>query len=52
MSFLSKRARIVEKFNTAIENDESLDRFYTGNEADEMWLNAVAGYELIPLLYG
>ena len=48
----------IEKLNVAIENDETLGRgfrighsyFCTENSIDDMWLNAVITYEIIPLL--
>ena len=48
----------IEKLNTAIENDATLGRgfrighsyFCTENIIDDMWLNAVITYEIIPLL--
>ncbi len=48
----------IEKLNTAIENDETLGRgfrighsyFCTEKPIDDMWLNAVITYEIIPLL--
>ena len=48
----------IEKLNTVIENDESLGKgfcighsyFCTDNSIDDMWLNAVITYEIIPLL--
>jgi 5-methylcytosine-specific restriction protein B len=48
----------VEKLNTAIENDDTLGRgfrighsyFCTENDIDDMWLNSVVSYEIIPLL--
>jgi len=48
----------IEKLNTAIENDETLGRgfrighsyFCTDHAIDDMWLNAVVTYEIIPLL--
>jgi 5-methylcytosine-specific restriction protein B len=48
----------IEKLNTAIENDETLGRgfrighsyFCTDKAIDDMWLNAVVTYEIIPLL--
>lgn len=48
----------IEKLNIAIENDESLGRgfrighsyFCTDKPIDDMWLNAVITYEIIPLL--
>ncbi len=49
---------IIEKLNMSIENDESLGKgfrighsyFCTEKEIDDMWLNAVITYEIIPLL--
>ena len=49
---------VIEKLNIAIENDESLGRgfrighsyFCTDKPIDDMWLNAVITYEIIPLL--
>ena len=48
----------IENLNTAIENDETLGRgfrighsyFCTATPVDDMWLNAVVTYEIIPLL--
>lgn len=48
----------IEKLNVAIENDDTLGRgfrighsyFCTENEIDDMWLNAVITYEIVPLL--
>lgn len=48
----------IEKLNIAIENDESLGKgfrighsyFCTDKPIDDMWLNAVITYEIIPLL--
>lgn len=48
----------IEKLNTSIENDETLGRgfrighsyFCTENEIDDMWLNSVVTYEIVPLL--
>ena len=48
----------IEKLNTAIENDETLGRgfrighsyFCTDKTIDDMWLNAVITYEIVPLL--
>lgn len=48
----------VEKLNNAIENDDALGRgfrighsyFCTQQEIDDVWLNSVVTYELIPLL--
>jgi len=48
----------VQRLNNAIENDESLGRgfrighsyFCTKNEIDDMWLDSVISYELLPLL--
>lgn len=48
----------VQKLNNAIENDESLGSgfrighsyFCTKNEIDDMWLESVINYELLPLL--
>ena len=48
----------IEKLNTVIENDETLGRgfrighsyFCTDHAIDDMWLNAVVAYEIIPLL--
>lgn len=48
----------IEKLNATIENDETLGRgfrighsyFCTEGEVDDMWLNAVITYEIIPLL--
>lgn len=48
----------IEKLNTAIENDETLGRgflighsyFCTDKPIDDMWLNAVVTYEIVPLL--
>ena len=48
----------VEKLNAAIENDETLGRgfrighsyFCTEKEIDDMWLNSVVSYEIVPLL--
>ena len=48
----------IEKLNTTIENDETLGRgfrighsyFCTENEIDDMWLNSVVTYEIVPLL--
>ena len=48
----------IEKLNVVIENDETLGRgfrighsyFCTENTVDDMWLNAVITYEIIPLL--
>lgn len=48
----------VEKLNAAIENDETLGRgfrighsyFCTDKVIDDMWLNSVITYEIIPLL--
>ena len=48
----------IEKLNTVIENDETLGRgfrighsyFCTDHAIDDMWLNAVVTYEIIPLL--
>ena len=48
----------IEKLNIAIENDETLGRgfrighsyFCTECDVDDMWLNAVITYEIIPLL--
>ena len=48
----------IEKLNTAIENDESLGKgfrighsyFCTDKPIDDMWLNAVITYEIIPLI--
>lgn len=49
---------VIEKLNIAIENDESLGRgfcvghsyFCTDKPIDDMWLNGVITYEIIPLL--
>ncbi len=49
---------VIEKLNIAIENDESLGRgfrighsyFCTDKDINDMWLNAVITYEIIPLL--
>lgn len=49
---------VIEKLNIAIENDESLgigfcighSYFCTNKPIDDMWLNAVITYEIIPLL--
>jgi 5-methylcytosine-specific restriction protein B len=48
----------IEKLNVAIENDDTLGRgfrighsyFCTESEIDDMWLNAVITYEIVPLL--
>ncbi len=48
----------VEKLNAAIENDETLGRgfrighsyFCTDKVIDDMWLNSVITYEIVPLL--
>ena len=48
----------IEKLNTAIENDETLGSgfrighsyFCTEKNIDDIWLNAVVTYEIIPLL--
>ena len=48
----------IEKLNIAIENDETLGRgfrighsyFCTDKPIDDMWLNAVVTYEIVPLL--
>lgn len=48
----------IQKLNIAIESDETLGRgfrighsyFCTENEIDDMWLNSVVVYEIIPLL--
>lgn len=48
----------IEKLNAAIETDDTLGRgfrighsyFCTDNEIDDMWLNSVITYEIIPLL--
>ncbi len=48
----------VQKINTEIENDESLGKgfrighsyFCTDTEVNDMWLNGVVDFELIPLL--
>ena len=48
----------IEKLNVAIENDETLGRgfrighsyFCTTKVIDDMWLNAVITYEIVPLL--
>ncbi len=48
----------VEKLNVAIENDDTLGKgfrighsyFCTEKELDDMWLNAVITYEIVPLL--
>ena len=48
----------IEKLNIAIESDDTLGRgfrighsyFCTESEIDDMWLNAVITYEIIPLL--
>lgn len=48
----------IEKLNVAIENDDTLGEdsaldhsyFCTENEIDDMWLNAVITYEIVPLL--
>ena len=48
----------IEKLNNTIENDETLGRgfrighsyFCTENEIDDMWLNSVVTYEIVPLL--
>lgn len=48
----------VEKLNTAIDNDETLGKgfrighsfFCIDEEIDDMWLNAVITYEIVPLL--
>jgi len=48
----------IEKLNTTIENDETLGRgfrighsyFCTENDIDDMWLNSVVTYEIVPLL--
>ena len=48
----------IEKLNIAIENDESLGKgfrighsyFCTDKDINDMWLNAVITYEIIPLL--
>lgn len=48
----------VQRLNNAIENDESLGRgfrighsyFCTKNEIDDMWLDSIISYELLPLL--
>ena len=49
---------VIEKLNTTIENDETLGRgfrighsyFCTENAIDDMWLNSVVTYEIVPLL--
>lgn len=49
---------VIEKLNIAIEHDDSLGRgfrighsyFCTDKPIDDMWLNAVITYEIIPLL--
>lgn len=49
---------VIERLNIAIENDDSLGRgfsighsyFCTDKLIDDMWLNAVITYEIIPLL--
>lgn len=48
----------IEQLNTVIEDDETLGRgfrighsyFCTENKIDDMWLNSVVTYELVPLL--
>ena len=48
----------IESLNKTIENDDSLGRgfrighsyFCTKNEIDDMWLNSVITYEILPLL--
>lgn len=48
----------IEKLNAAIENDEAIGRgfrighsyFCTEKNIDDMWLNAVITYEIVPLL--
>ena len=48
----------IEKLNAAIETDDTLGRgfrighsyFCTDNEIDDMWLDSVITYEIIPLL--
>lgn len=48
----------IEKLNVAIENDDTLGKgfrighsyFCTERKIDDMWLNAVITYEIIPLL--
>ena len=48
----------IEKLNVAIEHDDTLGRgfrighsyFCTEHEIDDMWLNAVITYEIVPLL--
>ena len=49
---------VIEKLNTTIENDETLGRgfrighsyFCTENAIDDMWLNSVVTYEIVPLI--
>lgn len=49
---------VIERLNIAIENDDSLGRgfrighsyFCTDKPIDDMWLNAIITYEIIPLL--
>ena len=48
----------IEKLNVTIENDETLGRgfrighsyFCTENDIDDMWLDSVVTYEIVPLL--
>lgn len=48
----------IEKLNKTIEDDETLGKgfrighsyFYTKNEIDDMWLESVITYEIVPLL--
>ena len=54
----NKLIAAIEKLNVAIENDDTLGKgfrighsyFYTERKIDDMWLNAVITYEIIPLL--